>query len=180
VRIMFKLPAVVVAVLLIGLTMSAAAATSTPAKPRLNAQDRTFATDVAHGALFEVQAGRLATRHSDNPEVKAFGARMVRDHSREYAELAEIADQLGLSIPHQPSADQRKAIALWSQLRGPAFDCAYIPYEVVDHELDIEHNKDELQDGANPQLKAFAARWLPVLRSHLHQAEQTLEDLHTC
>jgi putative membrane protein len=71
-------------------------------------------------------------------------------------------------------------VALWSQLRGPAFNCAYIPYEVVDHELDIDHNKDELQDGANPQLKAFAARWLPVLRSHLHQAEQTLEDLHTC
>ena len=51
---------------------------------------------------------------------------------------------------------------------------------MVDHELDIEHNKDELDDGANRQLKAFAARWLPVLHAHLRQAESILEDLHTC
>jgi len=148
---------------------------------KVSRQDKMFMTDAAEGALFEVQAGALAARKGANPETRAFGRRMVRDHSRDYAELARLAHKLGVDIPDEPSEQQQQqAIALWKQLSGKAFDCAYIPYEVVDHMLDIEHNKTEVEQGSNPKVRRFAARWLPVLRSHLDQAEEVLADLHTC
>jgi putative membrane protein len=147
---------------------------------KVSHQDKLFMHDAAEGALFEVQAGALAAKKGANPETRAFGRRMVRDHSREYAELSRLAHKLGVDLPDEPSEQQQQAIALWRQLSGKTFDCAYIPYEVVDHELDIEHNKDEVEQGHNPKVRRLAERWLPVLQSHLDQAEEVLADLHTC
>jgi putative membrane protein len=167
---------------LIALPMAAAAdvATHGDRHHKVSHQDKMFMTDAAEGALFEVQAGALAAKKGASPQTRAFGRRMVRDHSREYAELARLAHQLDVDIPDEPSEQQQQAIALWRQLSGKAFDCAYIPYEVVDHMLDIEHNKGEVEQGHNPKVRHFAARWLPVLQSHLDQAEEVLADLHTC
>jgi putative membrane protein len=167
---------------LIAVPMAAAAdvATHGDRHARVSHQDKMFMTDAAEGALFEVQAGALAAKKGVSPQTRAFGRRMVRDHSREYAELARLAHRLDVDIPDEPSEQQQQAIALWRQLSGKAFDCAYIPYEVVDHMLDIEHNKGEVEKGSNPKVRHFAARWLPVLQSHLDQAEEVLADLHTC
>ena len=176
----FLLAAALAALVAVPMAAAADVATHGDRHARVSHQDKMFMTDAAEGALFEVQAGALAAKKGASPQTRAFGRRMVRDHSRDYAELARLAHRLGVDIPDEPSEQQQQAIALWRQLSGKAFDCAYIPYEVVDHMLDIEHNKTEVEQGHNPKVRHFAARWLPVLQSHLDQAEEVLADLHTC
>jgi hypothetical protein len=46
--------------------------------------------------------------------------------------------------------------------------------------LDIEEYTDEVEKGDNPKVRHFAAEWLPVLRSHLHQGQDVLHSLHGC
>lgn len=160
---------------------SAPAVAATGAQDRsLNAQDRKFLDSAAQGALFEVTGGRAADRLSNNSAVRAFGRRMVVDHGREYRDLSRLAGMLRVSLPRRPDADQRKTLELWSQLRNGPFSCAYAPGEVVDHMLDIQEYKEEVDKGRNPRVRHFAAQWLPVLRSHLHQAENVLQSLDRC
>jgi len=146
----------------------------------LNAQDRKFAMDAAQGGKFEIAGGTQAKYHSYRGDVRAFGVEMIRDHSRQSWELKAIAGKLGITLPKQPSKDQGLTLHVWSKLRGGAFDCSYIPVEVVDHQLDIAEFKDEVKDGANWQLRAFAKRWLPVLQQHLTNAEAALQNTQSC
>ena len=146
----------------------------------LNAQDRKFAVDAAQGGKFEVAGGTQAKFHSHRGDVRAFGMEMIRDHSRQGWELKAIAAKLGITLPKQPSKDQGLTLHVWSKLRGGAFDCSYIPVEVVDHQLDIAEFKDEVKDGANPHLRHFAQRWLPVLEEHLKHAEAALQNTQSC
>jgi len=147
---------------------------------QLNAQDRKFAMDTAQGGKFEVAGGGEARFHSYRGDVRAFGSEMIRDHSREGSELKSIADKLGITLPKQASKDQGLTLHVWSKLRGGAFDCSYVPLEVVDHQLDIAEFKDEVKDGANQQLRDFAKRWLPVLNEHLSHAESALQNTNSC
>lgn len=63
----------------------------------MSAQD--FVTDAVWGGDKEVALGQLAQQRSQNPNVKAFGQRMIRDHSRANQHLMTIADREGLSYP---------------------------------------------------------------------------------
>jgi putative membrane protein len=54
---------------------------------------------------------------------------------------------------------------------GADFDKAYINLMVDEHESAVDLFQDGADDG-NPQVQAFAAKYLPKLRQHLEQAEQ--------
>jgi putative membrane protein len=69
----------------------------TPAVGPMTAQD--FVSDAVWGGDKEVALGKLAQERSQNPDVKAFGQQMVRDHSRANQHLTTIADSKGLSYP---------------------------------------------------------------------------------
>jgi putative membrane protein len=48
---------------------------------------------------------------------------------------------------------------------------------VRDHCEDVNEFRRESQRGTDPELKAFAAKTLPVLEEHLKEAESTLAKL---
>src|SRR5581483_11313460 len=63
----------------------------------MTAQD--FVSDAVWGGDKEVALGKLAQERSQNPDVKAFGQQMIRDHSRANQQLITICDREGLSYP---------------------------------------------------------------------------------
>lgn len=65
----------------------------------LSSDDRKFIMDAAHGGMLEVQLGRTAVDKATNPDVKQFAQRMVDDHSKANAELAQLASQKGITLP---------------------------------------------------------------------------------
>src|SRR5438270_2098432 len=52
----------------------------------LNAKDRDFMKKAAEGGMKEVEMGRMAEEQGKSADVKAFGRRMVTDHSKANSE----------------------------------------------------------------------------------------------
>jgi putative membrane protein len=147
---------------------------------RLNSQDREFLKSTSEGARFEVAAGMTATTHAARDDVKAFGQRMIDDHSREAKDVEALAAKLHVRVPKEPSDEQQKIVQLFAQFSGKAFDCMYIADEWTDHENDINEAKLELAEGKNGQVRAFARHWLKVYKQHDEMASDILLSLDDC
>ncbi len=134
--------------------------------------DQEFAMKAASGGMTEVKLGQLAMERGTNPAVKAFGQRMVTDHSKANDELKALVMHDNISLPSNPSSSDQAAYDRLSKLSGKQFDDAYATAMVKDHEEDIAEFQRESTSGTNDRLKSFAAKTLPTLESHLQQAKE--------
>src|SRR5437764_338100 len=78
---------------------TASDATQNTSGGALASDDRKFIMEAAHGGMMEVRMGRMAADKASNADVKAFGQRMVDDHSRANSELMALASQKGITLP---------------------------------------------------------------------------------
>ncbi|AOJ18984.1 DUF305 domain-containing protein [Burkholderia cenocepacia] len=119
----------------------------------------------------ERQASQLALDRSSNADVKAFARRMLDDHARIADELRRIGAQKGVPVQTRMLVDP--AVTALRAKDGRAFDTAYVALAGPPaHEAAIRLYETEAKDGRDPQLRAFAARTLPVLNAHLNAARQ--------
>jgi putative membrane protein len=65
----------------------------------LSSADREFIMKAADGGMAEVELGRLAVNKASNSDVKAFGQRMVDDHSKANDQLMQLAQTKGVTLP---------------------------------------------------------------------------------
>jgi putative membrane protein len=142
------------------------------AMAELSSADRTFATKAAAGGQAEVTLGRLATEKAGSQQVRQFGQQMVTDHSEANQELQAIAAQQNLTLPSKPDPASVSTEQRLQASSGAAFDSAYSRDMVQDHQQDIADFQKESSSGQDPALKAFAQKYLPVLRHHLQMANQ--------
>ncbi|GAA2333388.1 DUF4142 domain-containing protein [Dactylosporangium salmoneum] len=163
-------------------SLPAAAYPATPAPSptgtQLSAQDRTFLTQAAQVAQFEVTTGRLAGNQAASTAVRSFGQRMVADHGKELQQLQSLDQSLGVTSSTAPDADLQNLTAIWTTLHGGAFDCSYAPAIYALHAHDVLAFDDEAAHADNPQVRQFAAGQLPVLRQHLQMASKNLHNLN--
>lgn len=141
--------------------------------------EKTFMQKAALGNLEEIQLGQLAEQKAASPSVKSFGQRMVKDHSNADNKLNAIAQSQQISLPVALEAKQKNEIDALSALSGKKFDQAYMTYMVSEHTKDVNEFKQEAANGQDPTLKQFAASSLPLLESHLKEAQQVDQQLKT-
>ena len=133
--------------------------------------DAQFVQQAASGGLAEVELGRLALQKATNPDVKQFGQRMVNDHGAANAELTTMCQSKGVTLPTEPEAKYRATHDRLASLSGPAFDREYMADMVTDHQQAVSDFQREAQSGQDPQIRAWAAKTLPVLQDHLRMAQ---------
>lgn len=146
----------------------------------LNSQDKEYLKDAAQGALWEIRGGHLAQRNAAHSFTKAFGTRMIVDHSKEYSDAKRTAAEVRQPVPTSVNPVQNQDLLLLSRYSGAAFDCAYLSTEWADHMADVNGAKLELAAGRNEEVKELAAKYLPVLEQHLAMAESDLMKLKSC
>lgn len=134
--------------------------------------DASFAKKAASGGMAEVAMGQLAESHAQSADVKAFGQKMVQDHSAANDKLKAAAEQENIQLPTQPDAKDQKTINHLSKLHGEAFDKAYSQTMVKDHKKDISEFQKEAKQGGSSQVQTFASATLPTLEEHLQLAEK--------
>jgi putative membrane protein len=134
--------------------------------------DRKFMDKAAQGGMAEVELGQLAQQNGQSAEVKAFGKRMVDDHSKADDQLKQLAAQKGVSLPTSLDAKDQATKDRLSKLQGAAFDKAYMKDMVADHKQDVAEFKHESMAAHDPDLKNWAGQTLPTLQSHLQEAEK--------
>lgn len=135
------------------------ASKASPSVVKLGDKDVKFIQEAANSGVQEVADGKAAEERGQSAEVKRIGARMVADHSKTNNQLLELAKKKGVSI------DMSKGKA--RPFENARFDRQYLANMERDHEMDIKTFEKEASSGDDADLKSWAARTLPSLKSHL-------------
>jgi putative membrane protein len=137
--------------------------------------DQAFAKDAARGGLAEIKLGKLAQDNGSSEGVKAFGTRMVAEHTQAGDKLKEAAAQEHIALPADLAAKDEATCDRLSKLRGADFDRAYAQDMVKDHEQDLRDFQREANRGNDDLIRAFAAQTVPMIQQHLEQAKEILK-----
>jgi putative membrane protein len=137
-----------------------------------NSPDSKFVMTAAQGGLLEVRLGELASDNAASPDVKAFGKRMVEDHSKANQDLMKIAEKKAIPVRQELNRKHQALFDQLKELKGAEFDRSYMRHMVKDHEEDAKEFDQEARGGQDPDVKAFAARTLPTIKEHLEMARK--------
>lgn len=132
--------------------------------------DRSFVEDAGQGLIFEVVSANLALTHSTNPPVRKFARQMINAHSRDYARLTQLANNLAIPVPMGPDDKQLAQLKVLSALFGPAFDRAYLRSAIQIHLEEIKLYTNQAKNGTNPTLNRFANSRIGELYQHIQLA----------
>jgi putative membrane protein len=144
---------------------------------KVSRADQRFIKDAAAGGMMEVELGKVAADKGTNDKVKQFGKRMQEDHGKANDELKKIAADKGVEIPTALEGKHKKTVDRLSKLSGEEFDRQYMRAMVDDHKEDLEKFQREADKGADPAVKQFASKHVPVLKKHLELAQTTNKEL---
>ncbi len=129
--------------------------------------DKHFLMEASQGGMAEIQLGQLASQKGESPKVKAFGQKMVTDHTALNNDLKPFADKDGVPPPAGLSADDQAEMDKLNGLSGKDFDREYVAYMLKDHMHDQMAFKEEIASTQDPALKHAAEHGLKVIDQHL-------------
>jgi putative membrane protein len=132
---------------------------------------QSFASQAATIDKAEIELGQLAMSNSQDPAVKKFAERMVKDHTATSTKLKAIAAKENLTLPTGLDAEHAALKAKLSGLKGTQFDREYSKSMAKGHDKALALFESASQ---TPQitgdLKSFAASTVPTLRQHQEMA----------
>ena len=137
----------------------------------VSSQDRMFISQASQINLSEISLGRYMEAHATITAAKNLGARYARDHTSAQANLRALALRLHVAAPTAPSAKNASMVARVEAQTGRNLDVAFVSTSVSGHKAAIAVFKKEESAGSNPAVKAYAAKYLPMLQTHLRMAE---------
>jgi putative membrane protein len=129
-----------------------------------------FWTEAAQGGMAEVALSNIALERSQNEAVKNFAQQMVTDHTAANTELISLASSKNITLPSAIDAKHKAASDRLAARSGADFDRDYMKMTVKDHEKMVKLFQNESEKGADADVKAWAAKTLPTLQSHLQMA----------
>jgi putative membrane protein len=145
------------------------------AKSSLDAGERKFVETAAHDGMAEVMMGQLAQQKGQSQAVKDFGSRMVTDHGKANDELKTLAASKGITLPASTDKSHMKDHEKMSKLSGDKFDKEYCEHMTKEHKKDVKEFEKQAKNAKDADVRAFAAKTLPVLQEHLKMAQQMEE-----
>lgn len=149
----------------------AAAPVEPAGPPPVPEVDKVFAMEAASGGLAEVELSKVALAKVKKSAVKELAQTMIDDHTKANEELAALVGARGLELPKEPDqalVDRRTAL---EKQKGTKLEKAYLDHMLADHRKAIELFRTQSENGADPEIKNWAARTLPKLEEHLRHVE---------
>ena len=125
----------------------------------------------------DIDAGKLAESKSTNADIKAFGQRMVTDHSGVNKSATELVTKLKVTPEDNPTSQAlikggQQNLTNLNGLSGAAFDKAYVDHEVAYHQQVLDAvDKTLIPNAKNEELKALIVKVRPAFVAHLEHAK---------
>lgn len=145
-------------------------------KSQVTERDKKFVKCVAEDGLYEVKISELAKTNALSIDVKVLANHMIEDHSKANSELKELAEKKGIEVPAVMSSKAIKYYDKLAKKQSKDFDKAYTKCLMMDHNKDICKFKKEIKKGGDTDIKAWAAKTLPVLEHHKEMIEETCKN----
>lgn len=138
--------------------------------------DAEFMMKAAASGMFELQASELALQKATSQSVKEFAKKMKDDHTKANSELKALAAKKNITLPTSLDKEHLDKIEDLREETGTDFDSEYMEAMHKAHEKDVELFEDiSEEDDVDAEVKAFASKTLPTLRSHNDMAETKKE-----
>jgi putative membrane protein len=145
----------------------------------VSSQDRMFMDQASQINLTEISLGRFMEARASITAERKLGARYARDHTTAQANLRALASSLHVTLPTTAGAKNSATVARIEAQKGRSMDDSFVSASITGHKAAIAIFRKEESKGSNPAVKAYAARYLPMLQTHLRMAEQAESALHT-
>jgi putative membrane protein len=149
-----------------------AAAEASPASSMLSPVDYQFVAEANLGAPFQVDSGRLGEKRAENAAVRDYAHLMVASHIPVVDALNTILKRKGIASPPDTllHGAYDTIISILQVEHGVAFDRDYVIGQVDYQKGNTALFQNEIQNGTDPDLKAFARQTLPKIENHLQRA----------
>ncbi|QJD96563.1 DUF4142 domain-containing protein [Mucilaginibacter robiniae] len=125
-----------------------------------------FITHASISNLHEIASGKLASQKAARADVKAYGQRMVTDHTKAQTQLMQLAKAKGYQVPSQATTPPVNDPML-SKASGKDFDRMYVHMMAPSHRQAVILFQDYAIKGKDSAVKAFVQQTLPILKQHL-------------
>lgn len=137
---------------------------------QLNQADAHFVTIAMSRGLGEMEAGRIIAAGSSDARLKRFGERMVVDHQQANVHLAKLASARGITVREEIQDRERAQLDEMRQLSGPRLDAAFMRhFGVAAHQESIALYEQQVREGKDQELRAYADQRVKVLHGHLDE-----------
>jgi putative membrane protein len=156
-------------------TSVAMAETAAPpeAPATLNAVDFNFVGQANLGAPFQVDSGRLAETKGMSAAIRGYAHLMVTSHIPVVDALNVILKKKNITPSNTLLHGAYDAMIFTLKVdQHAAFDRNYVNGQVEYQKGNAALFEQEIQNGADPDLKEFARQTLPKIVDHLHRAEK--------
>jgi putative membrane protein len=97
---------------------------------------------------------------------------MIKDHSSADDKPKNIAASQHVGLPIELDPKHKQTDTRLAALSGKEFDKAYMQLMVQNHTKAVSEFQKEAANANDDTVKQFAAATLPVLQSHLQEAQQ--------
>ena len=129
--------------------------------------DSEFMTKAASGGMLEVEMGKQVATRAVTPEAKKFAQQMVADHTKANAALMALATKKNITLPTTLGDDHQKVLKDVLEKKGVKMDQEYMKEMLKDHQEDVKEFTDASVNASDPDIKALAAKNVPILQMHL-------------
>jgi putative membrane protein len=126
----------------------------------VNDETENFILTSAVARLIGAEEGRLAAEKGTTREMRAYGVLVVKDQKRLLGELKRLAVLKNLTIPEDINETELAGKS------GRRFNVAFLKTMTAELERDRELFHEATMS-ADPDVAAFAVRYLPLIESHL-------------
>jgi putative membrane protein len=168
---------------IISVAIASSLAFSGPALAATRPSDPQIAHIAYTAGNIDIIAAKQALNKSQNTAVREFAQEMVRDHKAVNEKALELAKKLKVIPTANPvsaslNRDAQATLKHLSNLRGAAYDRAYVDNEIAYHKAVNAALEQTLIPSANsPELKALLQTGLTLFREHQAHAEQLAAQL---
>ena len=152
--------------------MKGGATAASTAASALGPVDYNFVAQANLGAPFQIDSGRIAEAKATTADIRDYAHLMVTSHIPVVDALNTILKGKQITAPPETllQGAYNAMIASLKADTGAALDRDYVQGRVDYQKGNAALFRYEIQNGADPDLKAFAQRTLPKIEDHLQRA----------
>jgi putative membrane protein len=163
--------AMVLALVMGGSITHAQTPNASAAGSALSPADTYFASQTSLGTPYQVDSGRLAQTKGTTSAIRSYADLMVSSHITVNNALKAILQRKApLPPPTLLQAAYATMISTLQHETGPTFDADYVTGQLNYQKGNAAPYQYEIENGSDPDLKAFAQQTLPKILDHLDRA----------
>jgi putative membrane protein len=139
---------------------------------QLSSQDKEFAEHVLADGKSDVQLADIASSKASSTELKALGEQVSKSQGAANDELKQMLDKKGVSTEMTSATSSIKSVGQSMEgVTGVNVDKDCVQGMIKNAEKNVAECKKEVAEGQDTELRAWAAKQLPIQEEHLKSAE---------